>query len=125
MVVTVNGQLYDIGGELADIANAGMGRPSCRREVVDSPPAGADVRDWGLNGTTAGEFASSVSAMFAKGEALDPQEVQKLRELYFIFMLIDASRREEFFSGSQDTIQQVRKQVLAVSRSLKDAMRSP
>lgn len=128
MVVTVNGQLYDIGGEFADIACAAEGLPPSRSEMVDILPAGAKARDWGINGTDAWEaIRQRASAKFSKKEieAVDPQEVQKRLDQVMLFILRDAPGRDWFFNCTDDTVQQARQQVLAVSRSLKDAMRSP
>lgn len=95
---------------------------------MDILPAGAKVRDWNINGTDAWEaILQRASARFSKKEieAVDPQEVQKLLDQVMLFILRDAPGRDWFFNVTDDTVQQARQQVLAVSRSLKDAMRSP
>lgn len=108
MRVVAGGQRYDVGGDIARAALAAEGLPAFTLTTEDAMPPGARFLGWGASMEPLDDKAQQ---MAAQAEASMLQELRT------------AEGREQFWSGSPPNMQEARKQILALSSSLKDTVK--
>lgn len=112
MVVKVDGQTYDIGGDISQASGAMLNLEASSTEIVYSLPGGANSLGWRTGDVT----PDGAQSMAEAPSELEELTLQKLRS---------ASAREILFEKTPPELQQARQQVLAVAWSLKGTVSRP
>jgi hypothetical protein len=112
MVVKMDGQTYDIGGDISRATGAMLNDAGWSTEIVYNLPGGANSLGWRTGDVT----PDGAHSMAEAPSELEELTLQKLRS---------ASAREILFEKTPPELQQARQQVLAVARSLKGSISRP
>jgi hypothetical protein len=104
--VAVDGQRFDVAGDIARAAIAAEGLPDFGMRTTDVLPPGATCMGWG-NSPQPGGGSPNASAA---------QEAEMLQQLS------TAEGRQFFWNGAPPQVLQARQQVLSLTNSLKDKL---
>jgi hypothetical protein len=110
MRVVAGGQQFDIAGDILRAAMTAEGLPAFTLTMEETMPPGARFLGWGASSEPLDDKAQQMAAQAEAGL------MQQLKT---------AEGREQFWSGSPPKMQEARKQILALSSSLRGKINNP